>query len=77
MTHMSDCLFSILVDESRDISVKEQMAIVIRYISNFIPYVSNFIPYVITHNLIYVSRYVNKKGQVIERFLGLKGLFLP
>jgi hypothetical protein len=42
---MSDCLFSILVDESRDISVKKQMAIVIRYISNFmflIPYVSNF-----------------------------------
>ncbi|KAL5655621.1 hypothetical protein ACJX0J_034940, partial [Zea mays] len=37
---MSDCLFSILVDESRDILVKEQMAIIIKYISNFIPYVS-------------------------------------
>ena len=36
---MSDCLFSILVDESRDISVKEQMAIVIRYV---ITYVSIF-----------------------------------
>lgn len=39
-------LFSILVDESRDISVKEQMAVVIRY--------------------------VNKKGLVMERFLGIK-----
>ena len=27
---MDGCLFSILVDESRDISVKEQMAIVVR-----------------------------------------------
>ena len=27
---MSGCLFSILVDESRDISVKEQMAIIVR-----------------------------------------------
>ncbi|KAG2569228.1 hypothetical protein PVAP13_7NG377121 [Panicum virgatum] len=42
----SGCLFSILVDESRDISVKEQMAIIVRY--------------------------VNKKGQVVERFLGIK-----
>jgi hypothetical protein len=48
---MSDCLFSILVDESRDISVKEQMAIVIRYISNFIPYVS-LINYIITKFII-------------------------
>ena len=43
---MGDCLFSVLVDESRDISVKEQMAIVVRF--------------------------VNKKGEVIERFLGIK-----
>ncbi|GMP48448.1 hypothetical protein CsSME_00015795 [Camellia sinensis var. sinensis] len=39
--------FSILVDESRDISVKEQMAVVLRY--------------------------VDKKGIVIERFLGYDG----
>ena len=43
---MGDCLFSVLVDESCDISVKEQMAIVVRF--------------------------VNKKGEVIERFLGIK-----
>jgi hypothetical protein len=43
---MGDCLFSILVDESRDISVKEQMAIAVRF--------------------------VNKKGEVIERVLAIK-----
>jgi hypothetical protein len=43
---MWDCLFSILVDESRDISVKEQKAIVVRF--------------------------VNKKDEVIERFLRIK-----
>ena len=43
---MGGCLFSVLVDESRDISVKEQMAVVVRF--------------------------VNKKGEVIERFLGIK-----
>ena len=36
---------SILVDESRDISVKEQMSLVLRY--------------------------VNKKGIIIERFVGI------
>ena len=29
---MGDCLFSVLIDECRDISVKEQMAVVIRYV---------------------------------------------
>ncbi|KAL5562173.1 hypothetical protein UlMin_031920 [Ulmus minor] len=43
---IGDSLFSILVDESRDISTKEQMAIVLRY--------------------------VNNKGQVIERFIGIE-----
>ena len=42
---LSDKLFSIMVDEARDCSVKEQMAVVIRY--------------------------VNKRGEIIERFLGL------
>ncbi|KAK1380574.1 hypothetical protein POM88_027318 [Heracleum sosnowskyi] len=43
---LGDNLFTILVDESRDISVKEQMAVVLRY--------------------------VNKHGEIIERFLALK-----
>ncbi|XP_062230279.1 uncharacterized protein LOC133927984 [Phragmites australis] len=43
---MGGCLFSVLVDESRDISVKEQMAVVVRFVS--------------------------KKGELIERFLGIK-----
>ena len=42
---IGDDYFSILVDECRDVSTKEQMALVIRY--------------------------VNKKGCVIERFLGI------
>ncbi|XP_042031566.1 zinc finger MYM-type protein 1-like [Salvia splendens] len=45
MKELGDELFSIMVDESRDCSVKEQMAIVIRY--------------------------VNKNGEIIERFLAL------
>jgi hypothetical protein len=28
---MGDGLFSVLIDESRDISIKEQMAVVVRY----------------------------------------------
>ncbi|XP_028079852.1 zinc finger MYM-type protein 1-like [Camellia sinensis] len=43
---LGDALFSILIDEARDISIKEQMAVVIRY--------------------------VDKKGQVIEHFLGIE-----
>ncbi|KAL5543761.1 hypothetical protein UlMin_007545 [Ulmus minor] len=43
---MGDAAFSILVDESRDVSVKEQMVIMFRY--------------------------VNKKGYVIESFIGIE-----
>ncbi|CAL2225202.1 unnamed protein product [Prunus armeniaca] len=43
---MDDAFFSLLVDESRDILVKEQMAVVFRY--------------------------VDKKGDVIERFVGIQ-----
>ncbi|XP_058783055.1 uncharacterized protein LOC131657706 [Vicia villosa] len=42
---LNNDFFSILIDESRDVSVKEQMAVVLRY--------------------------VDKKGCVIERFLGI------
>ncbi|WVZ77492.1 hypothetical protein U9M48_025351 [Paspalum notatum var. saurae] len=43
---IGDSLFSVLIDESHDISVIEQMAVLVRF--------------------------VNKKGEVVERFLGLK-----
>ena len=33
MKDIGDAFFSILVDESRDISIKEQMAIVLRYVN--------------------------------------------
>jgi hypothetical protein len=46
MKDIGDGLFSILVDESRDVSVKEQMSVVLRY--------------------------VNQKGQVMERFIGVE-----
>jgi hypothetical protein len=31
---LGDSLFSILIDESRDISIKEQMVVVVRYVDN-------------------------------------------
>ncbi|XP_026454969.1 zinc finger MYM-type protein 1-like [Papaver somniferum] len=42
---IGDAFFAVMIDESRDVSVREQMAVVIRY--------------------------VNKKGCVIERFIGI------
>ena len=43
---LRDAFFSVLIDESRDISTKEQMAVALQY--------------------------VDKKGHVVERFLGIK-----
>ena len=43
---LGDAFFSVLIDESRDISTKEQMAVVLRY--------------------------VDKKGHVVKRFLGIE-----
>ncbi|XP_062076272.1 uncharacterized protein LOC133781179 [Humulus lupulus] len=43
---MGDAVFSILVDESRDVSIKEQMVVMFRY--------------------------VDKRGYVIERFIGIE-----
>lgn len=46
MKELGDELFSILLDESRDVSTKEQMAVALRF--------------------------VDKRGCVVERFLGIK-----
>ncbi|XP_008244548.1 PREDICTED: zinc finger MYM-type protein 1-like [Prunus mume] len=46
ISDIDDAFFSILVNESRDVSIREQMAVVLCY--------------------------VNQKGQVIERFVGVK-----
>ena len=46
ISDLGDALFSILIDEACDISIKEQMVVVICY--------------------------VNTKGEVIERFLGVE-----
>ncbi|XP_050218045.1 uncharacterized protein LOC126668874 [Mercurialis annua] len=46
LTELGDRKFSLLVDEARDCSVKEQMAVMIRF--------------------------VNKKGEIIERFLAIE-----
>jgi hypothetical protein len=35
---MDGCLFSVLIDESRDVSVKEQMAVVVRYVLKYVKY---------------------------------------
>ncbi|KDO48301.1 hypothetical protein CISIN_1g037692mg [Citrus sinensis] len=43
---ISDSLFSVMIDESHDISIKEQMSVVLHY--------------------------VDKKGHVVERFIGIK-----
>ncbi|KDO37473.1 hypothetical protein CISIN_1g037865mg [Citrus sinensis] len=43
---IGDSLFSVMIDESHDISTKEQMAVVLRY--------------------------VDKRGHVVERFIGIK-----
>ncbi|KAJ9560496.1 hypothetical protein OSB04_005656 [Centaurea solstitialis] len=48
MEDLGNDLFAILVDESRDVSCKEQMALVLRFI--------------------------NKKGEVVERFIGLRNV---
>ncbi|XP_020421393.1 zinc finger MYM-type protein 1-like [Prunus persica] len=46
ISDIGDSLFSILVDESRDVSIKEQMVVMFRYVDN--------------------------KGYVIERFMGIE-----
>ena len=45
---MDGCLFTVLIDECRDISVKEQMAVVVRYVFKYFNY---FCIYLILINL--------------------------
>ncbi|KAK4280334.1 hypothetical protein QN277_011970 [Acacia crassicarpa] len=45
VSDLGDDYFSLLVDEARDVAIKEQMAVVLRY--------------------------VNKKGSIVERFIGI------
>ncbi|KAK4269941.1 hypothetical protein QN277_023034 [Acacia crassicarpa] len=45
ISELDDDYFSLLVDEARDVAIKEQMAVVLRY--------------------------VNKKGSIVERFIGI------
>ncbi|PKU70854.1 hypothetical protein MA16_Dca010834 [Dendrobium catenatum] len=47
MKNISDSYFSIIVDESRDVFTKEQLAIVMRYVGKFGQVIERFID--ITH----------------------------
>ena len=50
MSELGDANFSLLVDESRDVSVKEQMAVMVRLVilSQLIILVASFIYYTLT-----------------------------
>ncbi|KRH71710.1 hypothetical protein GLYMA_02G163400v4 [Glycine max] len=65
MEELGDRQFSVLIDESRDISVKEQMAVMLRLVVVF----SNFqfsLPIIL-----YAAKFLNDKGNVVERFIAL------
>ncbi|XP_057990627.1 uncharacterized protein LOC131173003 [Hevea brasiliensis] len=69
ITDLGDDLFSILVDECRDVSVKEQMGVVIRYVNGSGCVIERFIGLVHVHNTSAASL---KKG--IESLLSTYGL---
>ncbi|XP_058005418.1 uncharacterized protein LOC131181388 [Hevea brasiliensis] len=69
ITDLGDDLFSILVDECRDISVKEQMRVAIRYVNGSGCVIERFIGLVYVHNTSAASL---KKG--IESLLSTYGL---
>ena len=76
MGKIGDRQFSVLIDESRDISVKEQMAIIIRLVASSLCPLSLLHCYSILFYscfvfLLYRCRYVNSQGNVVERFLAL------
>jgi hypothetical protein len=65
--------FSVLIDESRDVSIKEQMTVILRFVVDnsclyFYLYFYNY-TFILTQML---CRFVNDEGKVVERFLGLQ-----
>lgn len=71
MEELGDRQFSVLIDESRDISVKEQMAVMLRLVVVLMSHVidNSLCLYITLLNLF--SRFVNDKGKVVERFIAL------
>jgi hypothetical protein len=74
MEELGDRQFSVLIDESRYIFVKEQMAVMFRFVvvlSNFYYLLFSMPPcnYVTLLNLF--SRFMNDKWEVVEQFLAL------
>jgi len=69
---IGDRWFAVLVVEAHDVSIKEQMAMVVRYIPYVCVFHLFFLLYVINTMFLLFNRFVNDKGSVIERFLGLQ-----
>jgi len=77
---LGDSLFSILIDESHDISIKEQMIVVLWYVDNNGHIIEHFLG--IQHvsdttasslkGAIEAFWYVDNNGHIIERFLGIQ-----
>ena len=73
-SEIGDRWFAVLVDEARDASIKEQMAVVVRYIPPLHLVISLvlFCCFQVTLFSLFSCRFVNDKGNVIERFLGIE-----
>jgi len=73
-SEIGDRWFAVLVDEARDASIKEQMAVVVRYIPPLHLVISLvlFCCFQVTLFSLFSCRFVNDKGSVIERFLGIE-----
>ena len=73
---IGDNLFSVIVDESCDVSIAEQIAMIVRLVVTYLCIISiikkSSATYLIVVNVIVSCRFVNNKGMVVERFLGLK-----
>ena len=66
--------FVVLVDEAHDASIKEQITVVVRYISslNVCYSLILFCCFQLTLCFLLACRFVNDKGNIIERFLGIE-----